>query len=114
MDKNGHLVSMFSSELDRSIYLTYFLGSIAPLAALAWVVHHYAIPSIYIDGLGGAGLIFMVVGIGALSLGGFMALHRLTAMALPNAAKAGETAPTPATPPAAPSHDQPTTPAPQL
>ncbi len=92
MDKSDRFGSIFSHEVDRAIYITYFLGSIVPLAALAWVVHRYALPSLYADGFATASLFFLVLTTGALSLAAFAALRRLTRSLLSDPARASAAA----------------------
>jgi len=67
--------SIFSQKLDRIVYTAYFLGAVVPLIALAFVVQHFVLPSLS-DRLAWAGLIGLVLSIGSLSLGSFLALRR--------------------------------------
>ena len=77
MESSGQLQSLFSQKLDRAVFGTYFLGAVVPTLALGFVIHRYALPSMSSDGSGTAGLIGVLVGVGALSLASFFALRKL-------------------------------------
>ena len=73
--------SIFSQKLDRVAFISYFLGAVVPLAALAVVVQRYLLPTIT-DRLVGIGLIGLVVSIGVLSFCSFLVLRRTTRTSL--------------------------------
>ncbi len=74
-------LSIFSHSLDRTAVLVYALGAGVPLAALAYVVQRYVLPEIP-DGPFAIGLVCLVVSIGALSLGSFLVLQRVSHQSL--------------------------------
>ena len=81
MARRPHRLSLFAQPLDRAAFVTYFLGAVVPLAALAWVLSRYVRPSLS----GGDAFVWLVVGlagIGVLSLVAFLALRRTTRQAL--------------------------------
>jgi putative nucleotidyltransferase with HDIG domain len=68
--------SLFNQRLDRAVLATYFLGGIAPIGALGWVVHHYVVPAE--QDLLAFGWLAGVMFLGVLSLGVSLALRRIT------------------------------------
>ncbi len=81
MARRPHRLSLFAQPLDRAAFITYFLGAVVPLAALAWVVHRFVRPTLQ----RADALLWLVAGltaIGALSLVAFLALRRTTRQAL--------------------------------
>jgi len=72
--------SLFSQRLDSAVLATYFLGAIAPIAALGWVVHHYVLPAE--NDLLAFGWLAGVMSLGVLSLGVSLALRQLTRKAV--------------------------------
>lgn len=76
-----HRLSIFSRSLTAATYVAYVLGALVPLAALAGVLHHFVFPTLE-DRNQAYGLIALIVSIGALSLGAFLILRRLTFDAL--------------------------------
>ena len=70
-------LSIFSHSLDRTAVLVYALGAGVPLAALAYVVERFVLPEVP-DGPFAFGLVGLVISIGALSLGSFLVLQRVT------------------------------------
>jgi putative nucleotidyltransferase with HDIG domain len=68
--------SLFNQRLDRAVLATYFLGGIAPIGALGWVVHHYVMPAE--EDLLAFGWLAGVMFLGVLSLGVSLALRRIT------------------------------------
>ena len=82
MPRTGPLRSLFSQNLDRAVFTTYFLGSVVPTAALALVMHQYVLPAIDRDGATAMGMLGAVLGVGALSLAAFFALRRLVGAAV--------------------------------
>jgi len=77
MDKAASQLSIFSQTLDRTAMLAFGLGAGIPLAALAFVVQRYVLPEVP-AGPFAYGLIGLVLSIGALSLGSFLVLQRVT------------------------------------
>jgi putative nucleotidyltransferase with HDIG domain len=77
MSKTAGDLSIFSHTLDRTAMVAFALGAGVPLAALAYVVHRYVLPSMP-EGPAALGLIGLVISIGALSLGSFLVLQRIT------------------------------------
>ncbi len=84
-----HRLSIFSQSLSYATYIAYVLGALVPLMALALVLHLFVFPT-----LGNrdqaSGLLALVVSIGALSLGAFLVLRRLTVDALGRMSGANE------------------------
>jgi putative nucleotidyltransferase with HDIG domain len=72
-----HRLSLLSQKLDRVAFVAYFLGAIVPLAALAWVAQRYALP-VLPKGPSEYGFVGLLLSIGALSLGSFFLLRRVT------------------------------------
>ena len=81
MSKTVGDLSIFSHTLDRTAVVVFALGAGVPLAALAYVVHRYVLPSMP-EGPVALGLIGLVISIGALSLGSFLVLQRITHQSL--------------------------------
>ncbi len=71
------LQPLFSQNLDRAVFATYFLGAVVPLLALAFVVQIYVLPAAGEDGITAMSLVGGLVGISVLSLASFFALRRL-------------------------------------
>jgi hypothetical protein len=69
--------SIFSEELDHAICLTYFLGSVVPLLALAWTMSRYALPIAEHEAFATGGMVALIVSVGAVSLTSFLALRRI-------------------------------------
>jgi putative nucleotidyltransferase with HDIG domain len=74
-------LSIFSHPLDRIAVLVFALGAGIPLAALCYVVQAYVLPELP-DGPVAFGLVGLVLSIGALSLGSFLVLQRITHQSL--------------------------------
>jgi putative nucleotidyltransferase with HDIG domain len=81
MGKTASHLSIFSHSLDRTAVLVFALGAGIPLAALAYVVQGYVLPEIPTGPIA-LGLIGLVLSIGALSLGSFLVLQRVTHQSL--------------------------------
>jgi len=81
MAKAVSKLSIFSQTLDRTAVLAFALGAGIPLAALAYVVQTYVLQEMP-SGPAALGLVGLVVSIGALSLGAFLVLQRVTHQAL--------------------------------
>ncbi len=81
MGKKASQLSIFSQTLDRTAVLVFALGAGIPLAALAYVVQRYVLPEMP-AGPVAFGLIGLVLSIGALSLGSFLVLQRVTHQSL--------------------------------
>ncbi len=77
MGKTAGRLSIFSHSLDRTAVLVFALGAGIPFAALAYVVQRYVLPETP-AGPFAFGLIGVVLSIGALSLGSFLVLQRVT------------------------------------
>ncbi len=77
-------ISAFPHTLARGVFVAYFLGSIVPLAALGVVVERYALSptATPADQYSAIGLLALVAGIAALSLGSFLMLRRLMIRAI--------------------------------
>ena len=82
MVQSRGLKSIFSHDLDRAVFVTYFLGAVIPLLALGWVTHRYALPLIRNDTRTTAELVALVAAVACLSLVSFFALRRLAGSAL--------------------------------
>lgn len=78
MAHSAHRLSIFSQSLDRAAFVAYFLGAVVPLLALAVVVHRFALPTLPESGPWAAGLVTLVMSIGALSAAAFLLLRRVT------------------------------------
>lgn len=72
-----HRLSIFSQSLTAATYVAYVLGALVPLLALALVLQLFVFPTLD-DSRQAYGLIALIVSIGALSLGAFLVLRRLT------------------------------------
>ena len=81
MDKTASPLSIFSQTLDRTAVLVFGLGAGIPLAGLAYVVQRYILPEMP-AGPAAYGLMGLVLSIGALSLGSFLVLQRVTHQSL--------------------------------
>ncbi len=81
MDRTTSKLSIFSHTLDRTAVLVFALGAGVPLAALAYVVQRYVLPEMTNEPFA-IGLVGMVLSIGALSLGAFLVLQRVTHQSL--------------------------------
>jgi len=81
MNKTASHLSIFSQTLDRTAVLVFGLGAGIPLAGLAYVVQRYVLPEMP-AGPAAYGLIGLVLSIGALSLGSFLVLQRVTHQSL--------------------------------
>jgi HD-GYP domain-containing protein (c-di-GMP phosphodiesterase class II) len=81
MRKSPHKNSIFSQELDRTTFIAYFLGAIIPLLALAFVVHHYVLPTLPSTGAF-SGMVALVSSIAVLSLASFQVLRTTTRQTL--------------------------------
>jgi putative nucleotidyltransferase with HDIG domain len=75
--KRKSSASLFSHQIDRVALVTYFLGAIVPLVALAAVAQLYVLPSLA-DRIAALGLISLVLSISLLSLASFMVLRSMT------------------------------------
>ncbi len=77
-------ISGFPRTLDRGAFVAYFLGSVAPLAALGVVVERYALSpaALPAEGHYAIALVALVSGICVLSLGSFLMLRRLVTRAV--------------------------------
>jgi hypothetical protein len=67
--------SIFSQQLDGTVYTAYFLGAVVPLVALAIIANQYVLPEMT-DRLSWIGLVGLVFSIASLSLGSFFILRR--------------------------------------
>jgi putative nucleotidyltransferase with HDIG domain len=74
--------SLFSQKLDRAVLLSYFLGAVVPLVALAYITIRYALPSLDNAAYERTTLLCVVVGAAVLTLASFLALRRLSHSAL--------------------------------
>jgi len=81
MGKAAGRVSIFSHSLDRTAVVVFALGAGIPLAALAYLVQDYVLPQMP-AGPAALGLVALVLSIGALSLGSFLVLQRVTHQSL--------------------------------
>jgi putative nucleotidyltransferase with HDIG domain len=77
MKRTHRKASLYSQKIDRVAFITYFLGAVVPLVALAVVANHYALPNID-DRNAAIGLIAAVLSIGVLSLASFLILRHTT------------------------------------
>jgi putative nucleotidyltransferase with HDIG domain len=75
MNSKRARLSIFSQRSDRIALLTYLLGAVVPLAALAYFVTRYVIPGVD-EPLMQYGVLGAILSIGVLSLGSFMALSK--------------------------------------
>ena len=82
MSKKPHARSMFSQTLDQAVFVSYFLGAVVPLLALAAVVQRYALPALRSDALALWAVIGGIAAVALLSLAAFFALRRLVRGAL--------------------------------
>ena len=73
---------MFSQTLDQAVFVSYFLGAVVPLLALAAVVQRYALPALRSDALALWAVIGGIAAVALLSLAAFFALRRLVRGAL--------------------------------
>lgn len=73
--------SIVAQSLDRAAFVAYFLGAVAPFAALAAVVTYWVLPVLG-DELERAGLLALLLSIGVLSAAAFLLLRRVTRRAL--------------------------------
>ncbi|MBW2695637.1 MAG: HD domain-containing protein [Deltaproteobacteria bacterium] len=78
MRRASGLQSIFSQQLDRALFATYFLGAVVPLLAVGYLVQRYAIPAVEGDSLAISVLLGITLGIVILSLAAFLALRRLS------------------------------------
>jgi putative nucleotidyltransferase with HDIG domain len=78
MGKKTNSKSIFSQQLDRAIFVTYFLGAIVPLLVLGMVMHTYVFPALRSDPSMTIGMLGVMISVSMLSLGAFFALRRLT------------------------------------
>ncbi len=74
--------SIFSQQLDRAIFVTFFLGGIVPLIALGMVMHYYVFPALRRDLEMTQAMLGVIGGVSLLSLASFFALRRLVSNAL--------------------------------
>jgi putative nucleotidyltransferase with HDIG domain len=81
MSDARRIFSIFSHKLDRAAFTAYFLGAVAPLAALAVVVERFVLPALD-DRLAIWGLVGAVASIAVLSLASFLTLRRTTSRSL--------------------------------
>lgn len=81
MGNPGHAASIFSQKLDRVALTAYFLGAIAPLVALTFVVERYVLPAMP-ETAAAIGLMALVGSLAVLSLGSFVILRRSTRQSL--------------------------------
>jgi len=77
MKQTRKKASLLAHKIDRVAFTTYFLGAVAPLAALGVVVDRFALPTLG-DRNAGLGLIGLVASIALLSMGSFLVLRRVT------------------------------------
>lgn len=74
--------SIFSQDLDRAIFVMYFLGAITPLVALGITMQQFVFPALLEDeGLTNA-MLGILLGISALTLIAFFALRRIASSAI--------------------------------
>jgi HD-GYP domain-containing protein (c-di-GMP phosphodiesterase class II) len=76
MEKSGWHQRLFSNELDRAALIAYFLGAVVPLVGFAMLVNQFALPAL-VDRRSELGLIALMLSMGALTFGSFLALRRL-------------------------------------
>jgi hypothetical protein len=74
-------LSLFSQGIDRAAFVSYFLGAVVPLLALAYLAHEYVLPSMQ-DDRAALGLVALVVSVGSLSLASFAVLRRVARQSL--------------------------------
>ena len=80
--KTPGLQSLFSQNLDRSLFAIYFLGAIVPMLALGYLVQHFALPTVQGDSYATSLILGLASGISFLSLAAFFALRRLSLSAV--------------------------------
>ena len=80
MPRKLNRFSLFAQPLDRAAFLAFLLGSVVPLAILAWMLNRYAS-----EVLARPRIIALLVSVGILALGSFFALRRTIDRALTSA-----------------------------
>ncbi|MGH7338538.1 MAG: hypothetical protein ACREI7_13235, partial [Myxococcota bacterium] len=75
MARKPHPLSIFSQPLDRAAFFAYFLGAVVPLATLVWVVDRF-VPRVWEDDTARWALLAVLLFLGLLSLGSFLALRK--------------------------------------
>ncbi len=78
MSKAPNAKSIFSQELDRAVFVAYFLGAVVPLLAFAIAIQQYVLPTLGDDNFLAQAAIAITCGILVLSLVAFFMLRRLT------------------------------------
>ncbi len=78
MGKRRRSRSIFTQPLDRSIFVTYFLGGIVPLIALGLVLHYHVFPTLKSDLPMTQAMLGVIGGVSLLSLASFFALRRIS------------------------------------
>jgi len=76
----ARLQSLFTQDLDRALFVAYFVGAVVPLVVLAGVVHRFALPGL--EGSAAFSVIGLAAGAALLSLAGYFAVRRLANHAL--------------------------------
>lgn len=74
--------SIFSQDLDRAIFIMYFLGAIMPLVALGITMHQFVFPALLEDESLTNAMLGLLLGISALTLIAFFALRRIARSAI--------------------------------
>lgn len=75
MERPAHRFSLFSRKIDQVAFVAFFLGGVLPLASLAFVTQRTVLDQLP-PGPAVAGAVGMLLSLGALSLGSFLALRR--------------------------------------
>ena len=79
--QSANRLSIFSRSLDVSALVTYMLGAVVPLLALAYVSQKYVLPTM-VESRQSMGLVAMILSIGVLSLASYVVLRRLMKQSL--------------------------------
>ena len=79
--ENNLLRSLFDQKLDRAVLVSFFLGAVVPLIALALVAVRYGLPALENAPHERMTLVFGVVAVAILTLASCLALHRLSTAA---------------------------------
>ena len=81
MASKVHSSSILAQTLDRPVFVSYFLGAIVPLIALAFVVQRYVIPTL--EGkFAQMGIVAIVLAVSVLTLSAFLLLRKTTRQTL--------------------------------
>ena len=79
--QSANRLSIFSRSLDVSALVTYMLGAVVPLVALAYVAQKYVLPTM-VEERQAMGLVALIMSIGVLSLASYVVLRRLMKQSL--------------------------------